>query len=122
MNIIKEFALILALCLVGEGIATLLPFAFPSSVISMVLLLILLLVGAIKEHQIQTLSRFFVVNMGLFFIPSLVGTLEHTQTLIPSLLPFLVITFFTTPVVYLVAAWTTQLLTRALGRKEKGHG
>jgi len=121
MNVIKELALILTVCLAGEWIAALLPFAFPASVISMLLLLILLLTGAVKEYQIQTLSKFLVVNMGLFFIPSLVGTLEHTHTLMTNLLPFLVITFLTTPVVYLAAAWSVQLLTKALGRKEKGH-
>ena len=121
MNIMKELGLILAVCLAGEWISALLPFSFPASVISMVLLLFLLLAGIVKEHQIQTLSKFLVVNMGLFFIPSLVGTLEHTQTLMTSLIPFLVITFLTTPAVYLAAAWSVQLLTRVLSRKEKGH-
>ena len=121
IHAIKEFGLILVICLAGEWIAALLPFAFPASVISMVLLLILLLVGAVKERQIQTLSKFLVVNMGLFFIPSLVGTLEHTQTLMTNLIPFLVITFLTTPLVYLAAAWSVQLLTGISGRKEKKH-
>ena len=121
MNIMKELGIVLTVCLAGEWISALLPFSFPASVISMVLLLILLLTGIVKEHQIQTLSKFLVVNMGLFFIPSLVGTLEHTQTLMTNLIPFLVITLLTTPLVYLAAAWSVQLLTKSLSRKEKGH-
>ena len=121
INIIKEVGLILTICLVGEWVAALLPFSFPASVISMILLLTLLWAGVIKERHIQTLSNFLVVNMGLFFIPSLVGTLEHTKTLMTNLIPFLVITLLTTPLVYLAAAWSVQLLTKSLGRKEKGH-
>ena len=118
-----ELALILVICLAGEWIAALLPITFPASVISMVLLMLLLMTGIIKERQIQAVSKFFVVNMGLFFVPSLVGTLEHIDALSSQILPFLAVTLLTTPVVYLVTAWSIQLLMRVLGRKGgKGHG
>ena len=122
INIIKELALILVVCLAGEWVAALLPFAFPASVVSMILLLVLLMTGAVKQRQIRTVSNFFVVNMGLFFIPSLVGTLDYAAVLKNSILPFLAITFLTTPVVYLVTAWSVQLLMKALNQKEgTGH-
>ena len=110
MHILTELSLIFALCLAGEGIAALLPVAFPASVISMLLLMALLL----------TVSRFLVTNMGLFFIPSLVGTMEYVEVLRAQALPFLAVTFLTTPVVYLAAAWTVQLLMRR-SRKEAGR-
>ena len=117
MKIMTELALIFAVCLVGEGIAALLPVAFPASVISMVILMVLLLAGVVKERQIQTVAHFLVANMGLFFIPSLVGTLEYVEVLKTQALPFLVVTFLTTPVVYLITAWTVQLLMRSGKRK-----
>ena len=58
--------------------------------------------------------------MGLFFIPSLVGTMEYVEVLRAQALPFLAVTFLTTPVVYLAAAWTVQLLMRR-SRKEAGR-
>ena len=119
MHILTELSLIFALCLAGEGIAALLPVAFPS-VISMLLLMALLLTGVVKERRIQTVSRFLVTNMGLFFIPSLVGTMEYVEVLRAQALPFLAVTFLTTPVVYLAAAWTVQLLMRR-SRKEAGR-
>lgn len=121
MNVMLELALILLICLVGEWIAGLLPFAFPASVISMVLLMVLLMTGVVKERQIRTVSHFFVVNMGLFFVPALVGTLAYTDVLSAQLIPFLAVTFLTTPVVYLVTAWSVQLLMKALGKKEGAH-
>lgn len=117
MNAIAEIALILGICFVGEWISALLPVALPASVISMVLLMVLLLTGAVKGRHIQTVSRFLIVNMGLFFVPALVGTLQYGEILSSQLIPFLVVTFLTTPVVYLVTAWSVQGLMRLMKKK-----
>ena len=117
MNGMTELALILGICFVGEWVAALLPVAFPASVISMVLLAALLLCGVVKERHIQVISKFLIANMGLFFIPAMVGTLEYMDVLKSQLIPFLVVAFLTTPVVYLATAWTVQVLMR---RKKKG--
>ena len=114
-------AVILGVCLAGEGIAALIPVAFPSSVVSLILLMILLLTGVVKERQIQAVSGFFIGNMAFFFIPSFVGTLEHAELLISQALPLLLIVGLTTPVVYLVTGWTVQLLLLVMRRKEKDH-
>lgn len=47
--------------------------------------------------------------MGIFFVPAVVGTMEYVETLKNYLVPFLVITLVTTPLVYFVAGWTVQL-------------
>ena len=41
MTIMSQLAVIFGVCLVSEGISSLLPFQFPASVISMILLLLL---------------------------------------------------------------------------------
>lgn len=122
MNIMGELALIFGICLVGEGVAALLPVAFPASVISMVLLMVLLLTGVVKDRHIQTASHFLVANMAFFFLPSLVGLLEHIELLKSQLVPLLLIIVLTTPVVYLVTGWTVRLLMlRHRNRKEDRH-
>lgn len=121
MNIMSEIALILVICLAGEAVAALLPVAFPASVISMVLLMILLLCGAVKQRQIQLVADFFVVNMGLFFVPALVGILAYVDVLKRLLLPFVVVVALTTPVVYLVTGWTVQLLMQRMQKKGGGR-
>lgn len=121
MNIMSEIALILVICLTGEAVAALLPVAFPASVISMVLLMILLLCGAVKQRQIQLVADFFVVNMGLFFVPALVGILAYVDVLKRLLLPFVVVVALTTPIVYLVTGWTVQLLMRRMQKKGGGR-
>ena len=122
MNIMGELALIFGICLVGEGVAALLPGAFPASVISMVLLMVLLLTGVVKDRHIQTASHFLVANMAFFFLPSFVGLLEHIELLKSQLVPLLLIIVLTTPVVYLVTGWTVRLLMlRHRNRKEDRH-
>ena len=122
MNIMGELALIFGICLVGEGVAALLPVAFPASVISMVLLMVLLLTGVVKDRHIQTASHFLVANMAFFFLPSFVGLLEHVELLKSRALPLVFIVVATTPVVYLATAWTVRLLMlRYRNRKEDRH-
>lgn len=122
MNIMGELALIFGICLVGEGVAALLPVAFPASVISMVLLMVLLLTGVVKDRHIQTASHFLVANMAFFFLPSFVGLLEHIELLKSQLVSLLLIIVLTTPVVYLITGWTVRLLMlRHRNRKEDRH-
>lgn len=122
MNIMGELALIFGICLVGEGVAALLPVAFPASVISMALLMVLLLTGVVKDRHIQTASHFLVANMAFFFLPSFVGLLEHIELLKSQLVPLLLIIVLTTPVVYLITGWTVRLLMlRHRNRKEDRH-
>lgn len=121
MSLILEFCIILMVCLAGEWLAVLLPFALPASVISLILLLVLLLSGVVKERAIQSTSQFLIGNMGLFFIPAIVGTLEYLDVLKMQLLPFLVISLVSTPVVYCVTAWSVRLLMKLFGEKEAHH-
>ena len=108
MNIMGELSLIFGICLVGEGVAALLPVAFPASVISMVLLMVLLLTGVVKDRHIQTASHFLVANMAFFFLPSFVGLLEHIELLKSQLVPLLLIIVLTPPVVLRTTGWTVR--------------
>ena len=117
MNAMAQLAVIFGLCLVSEGISALLPFPFPASVISLLLLLALLLSGVLKARHIQTVSNFLLANMAFFFIPSFVETMEHGGLLLSQALPLLVIVGLTTPLIYLVTGWTVQLI---MLRRRKG--
>ena len=119
MSVMGELGLIFGICLVGELIAALLPVAFPASVISMVLLMLLLLCGVVKEGHISVVSKFLVANMGICFIPALVGVLEYGEVLKRQLIPFVILTLITTPIVYGATAWSVQLLIRF--RRGKGE-
>lgn len=121
MNIMAEIAIIFGICLVSEVIAALLPIVFPASVISMILLLVLLLTGVVKDRHISRVSGFLVGNMAFFFLAPCVGLMEHASTLMSCLLPFLLVAALTTPIVYCVTGWTIQLMMKVMDRKEDRH-
>lgn len=120
MSIMGELAIVFGVCLLCEGVVSLLPFAFPASVLSMLVLLGLLLSGLLKKEHIGRVCAFFVGNMSFFFLPSCVGLLEHWGTLSAVLLPFFAVAVLTTPIVYAVTAWTVQLLM-GLRRNQEGR-
>ena len=114
MNIMAEFVVIFGVCLVSEGIAALLPVAFPASVIALLLLGLLLFTRIIKPEHIQRVSGFLVANMAFFFLPSCVGVMEHAPAVLRQLAPFLLI--------YFVTAWSVQLLIRrSKGKEARKH-
>lgn len=117
MSLMTELGLIFGVCLAGEVVAAILPVAFPSSVISMVLLMLLLLCGVVREKHISVVSKFLVANMGICFIPALVGVLEYWDVLKYQLISFGILTLITTPVVYVVTAWSVQLLMKMWKKK-----
>ena len=121
MNIVMELALIFGVCLVGIGIAELLPFTVPYSVLSLLVLTFLLYRKILKPEQIQDAGGFFIRNMGIFFVPAVVGTLEYVETLKNYLVPFLVITLVTTPLVYFITGWSDQLCLKLWRKKGTAH-
>ena len=121
MSIMVELAIIFGTCLLSQGISAMLPFQFPASVISMLLLLLLLMVGIIKKQYIQRATNFLVGNMAFFFIPPCVGLIDHAATLGNCLIPFLIIAIITTPLIYAVTGWTIQLMMKWMTSKEVRH-
>lgn len=126
MNILKQLAIILGIAFLGEVIAALLPFAFPSSVIAMVLLFVLLLTKEIKVQSIQDIGDFLLKNMSLFFLPAAVGILEHASLLRQTLLPFILVCVLTLVITFGATAWTVmavgRLQNRLRGAKQRKGG
>ena len=118
MNLIVEFCVVFLICMAGEWISALLPFTLPASVVSLIILLILLLSGGVKERTIQGTSQFLINSMGMLFIPSVVGTLEYLDVLKLQIVPFLVVSIVSTPLVYLATAWSVQLLMKLFKKTE----
>lgn len=117
-----QAAVICGICLVSEGITALIPVAFPASVIALLLLGLLLFTRVLRPEHIKDISAFLVANMAFFFLPSCVGVMEHAPAILGQLLPFLLISFLTTPLVYCVTAWSVQWLIRhAKGKEAQKH-
>ncbi|MGL4982014.1 MAG: CidA/LrgA family protein [Treponemataceae bacterium] len=110
MKIFIQLGIFAFLCLLAQAISLLLPFAFPSSVIAMLILLILLIVRVIRIKQIEELSAFFKSNMAFFFLPSTVGIIEVFDLLKPIWIQFILICIISTIATFLATAGTVKII------------
>lgn len=119
MKIIKQVGIIFSICWLGTVIEHLLPFAFPASVIAMLLLLLCLLTGILKVEHIQEKSDFLLGNMAFFFIPAGVNVINYLDILKTSWFPLLVICTLTTVITFAATAFSIRLTVRLLGSKRR---
>ena len=86
--------------------------------VSLIIFLIILLCGGGKVRPIQDPPFFLLNSLGILFIPAVVGTLEYLDVLKLQIVPFLVVSIVSTPLVYLATAWSVQLLMKLFKKKE----
>ena len=112
IHITLELAIILAVCYVGDILANLLPFSFSASVLSMLILLLMLIIKAVKFDSIKKSATFLTSNMAVLFIPYGVKILKYLDVIKENFLLFLIIILLTTPLVYGVTVLTAQLVIK----------
>lgn len=124
MKILLQIALVFGLCLLGEGIAAVLPIPFPGSVIAMILLFLCLLCGAVKPHHLKEKADFLLQNMAFFFIPAGVGLIQYLDVFKKNLWQLLLICVITTLLTFSATAYTVQvviLLQKKIKEKKEGQ-
>lgn len=121
MKILKQISLILGICLVGEGVVSVLPFAFPSSVAAILLLAVLLLCRIIKEKQIKETADFLLSNMALVFVPLSVGMIEDLGVLKGQLAGFMVVVFVSLLLTFLGTYLSVRIVQMCMGKAMRGE-
>lgn len=120
MKILTQIGIVLGICFLGEIVSSILPFAFPSSVISMIILFILLITKIIKTDHIREKSDFLLKNMAFFFIPAGVGIMSNFEFIKDSVVQILLICLITTILTFAATAFTVQAVLKLQEkRKEK---
>ena len=121
MKIIKQNGIVMGLCWISLVIEKLLPFAFPASVIGMILLLICLFTGILKLEHIREKSDFLLSNMAFFFIPAGVSMINYLDILMENLVPILVISIVSTFVTFIAAALSIRLTLKLMNGRKQHH-
>lgn len=124
MQILMQLAMIFLICWIGEIIASWLPFTFPASVISLILVFLILLSGKLKVFHIKKYADFLLTNMAFFFIPSAVSILDHFTDLegrLPVLLFICLVSIFTT---FAITSYTVSAVIHweAKWKGRRNHG
>lgn len=121
MKILTQIGIVLGVCLVGEWISAFLPFPFPSSVIGMILLFLLLCTKILKPHHIREKAAFLQKNMAFFFIPAGVGIMAYFDVLRGSILPLLAICVLTTGITFAATAFSVMAIMRIQQHRRGGE-
>ena len=78
---LRDFMVILACLLVGKAVAALLPFAFPGSILGLLILFVLLSLQLVKLHWVEQGASLLLRHMGVLFVPVAVGLVAWLEPL-----------------------------------------
>lgn len=119
MKKLFQLLIILAVSLLGELLAALLPLPIPGSIYGMVLMFVALLTGIIPLRSVQGVSRFLIEIMPVMFVPAAVGLMDSWDALMGMLVPCLIAVVPVTLIVMAASGHATQALLH--GKKEDTH-
>lgn len=119
MKILKQFAIIMSICLAGQLISSILPFPFPGSIIGMIILLILLVTKVIKLEHLQEVAGFILANMAFFFIPSGIGILEYLSVIQGQVVKILLVAILSLLITFAATSWTVTAILAIQKRVKK---
>ena len=119
MKYLKQFAILILICLLGELIVSYLPFGFPGNVMAMIILAGLLGCKIIKEEDIKEISDFLLEIIGLFIVPISVGVIAHFDIIQTVGFQLLLISLITLVLTFTSCAFTIRLMMKLMNHKQK---
>lgn len=112
MKYLRQWAIILLMCLTGELTTRLFHLPVPGNVIGMVLLFVLLFTKTIKLEMVETVSDSLLNHLALFFLPAGVGLMTCFTLIKDKLIPFILLLVITTIIVMAATGHTIQQIKR----------
>ena len=119
MDIFVQIGIIFGICWFSQWIEQLLPFAFPATVIGLILSFFALLFRFIKVKDIQKVSSFLQGNMAIFFVPAGVNIINYLDILAENAVSLIIICVVSTVVTFAVTAYSINLTLHLMNRRKK---
>ena len=119
MNYLKQFALLISVCFVGEILHAILPIPVPASIYGLVVMFTLLQLKIVPLSAIEQAAAFLLAVMPIFFVPSTVGVITAGAILKKFGAQFLLIGIVATIIVFAVTGQATQIVIRLSRRKNE---
>lgn len=119
MKYIIQIGIITGISFIAELLHAVLPFPVPASVYGLLLLLLLLLTGILKEEHIRETADFMISIMPLFFVPPSVALMTSFDIMQGSILKLLAMCMVSTVVVMVVTGSVAQCIVRIGKRKQE---
>ena len=112
MKILKQLLIICAFALAGNLLYYLLSLAhvpFPGSLLGMILLFVFLLIGIVKSEHVEDVGKWFIDNMGIFFVPGAILILNNLQLLSAIWWKLIVLILATFVISFTATYWAVRL-------------
>lgn len=116
MKYIGQFLYILLFSLLGEFLQAVIPLPIPAAIYGLVLLLIALMCGILKEEKVAETADFLISIMPILFVPPLAKILQYWNIISPQIAAIAIITVTTTVFIFAVSG----LVTKWLQKKKRG--
>jgi holin-like protein len=110
MKYLRQLAIILVICYIGEALNRFFNIPVPGNVIGMVILLMALLSGVIKLEYIEDVTEFLLKHLAFFFVPAGVGILSSMDIIKANFFPMLAVILLSGIVIIVVTGITVQIL------------
>jgi len=120
MKYIPQILYILLFSLLGELLQAVIPLPIPAAIYGLVLLLIALATGLIKEKQVAEVSAFLISAMPILFVAPVAKLLQYWEMISPHVAVICIIVAVSTLVVFAVGGLVTKWCQRKKEGKENG--
>ena len=120
MKYLPQFLYILLFTLLGEVLQAVIPLPIPAAIYGLVLLLIALSTGLLKEEKVADASNFLISIMPILYIPACVRILEYWGVISQNLAAILTVCVVSTVLVFAVSGWVTQWMLKGKEGKDNG--
>ncbi len=117
MKYIIQIGIISGISFVAEILHVLLPLPVPASVYGLLILLILLLTGIVKEDYIKETADFLLAIMPLFFVPASVALITAVDSIRGNVLKLFIMCLVSTVAVMAVTGGVSQFIVRLSGKQ-----
>lgn len=119
MKILKQVGILFGLCWLCQCLERVLPFAFPASVLGLVVLLVLLTSRVIRVEHVREKSDFLLANLPFFFIPVSVSIMEYADVIFSNAAAFFTVCIVSMVVTFGATAWAVRLTLRWMERRRQ---
>ena len=121
MTYIRQFAVIITVCFIGEVLQKYIPLPVPASIWGLLLMFVSLRTKIFPLKAVDTTSDFILAIMPLLFVPSTVALITTGSTLKKYGIQFLIIGVVSTIVVFGVTGIVTQAIIRLTHKNSGGN-
>lgn len=110
MKVLIQIGIIFLICSFAELITAFLPFGFPGSVMSMILLFLLFFFKWLKPEFMRETTDFLLNNMALFFVPATVGIIKYYDSIKSVIVQIILICLVSTVIIFAVTSYTIRFV------------